>query len=152
MQQLSIACILYIANNDKYLGMNHEGDIVALYEKSGDVCVTLRSLNKREEKSSKKDLPEEERVDDLVNVELNYVKKFQKFQDKRIRMSKEDAGELAKAKEVGTLHEKLLDRREKMKADRYCKWTCRDKKSIMYIHTHTHTHTQILLNISFLLL
>ena len=30
-------------------------------------------------------------------------------------------GELTEAKAQGILHEKLLDRREKMKADRYCK-------------------------------
>lgn len=48
-------------------------------------------------------------------------KKFQKFQDKRLRICSEDAKELEAAKTEGTFHEKLLDRRSKMKADRYCK-------------------------------
>lgn len=82
----------------------------------------IRSLNKRDNNiKTNKDLPEEERADDLRNVELNYVKKFQKFQDKKIKLSSEDAAELTEAKESGVLHGKLLDRREKMKADRYCK-------------------------------
>jgi protein FRG1 len=36
-------------------------------------------------------------------------------------VSREGVGELHKAKSSGKLHEALLDRREKMKADRYCK-------------------------------
>lgn len=38
-----------------------------------------------------------------------------------MRISAEDVKELEKAKEKGIFHEKLLDRRSKMKADRYCK-------------------------------
>lgn len=48
-------------------------------------------------------------------------KKFQKFQDKRILINKEDVTSLKQAKDTGNLHEVLLDRRSKMKADRYCK-------------------------------
>lgn len=112
------------ANNDRYVTMNSEGDLVAQSsEKSDEAALRIRSLSKKESKSSvaKRALPEEEQADDLVNVELNYVKKFQKFQDKKIKLNKEDVGELYNAREQGQLHGKLLDRREKMKADRYCK-------------------------------
>lgn len=52
---------------------------------------------------------------------FDFRKKFQKFQDKKLRINKNDVKELESAKEKGTLHEALLDRRSKMKADRYCK-------------------------------
>jgi protein FRG1 len=113
---------LYLkAYNDLYVGVNSEGDVVAQSELKEEAELRIRSLSKRQAKDFNKQLPEEEQVDDLVNVELNYVKKFQKFQDKKIRLNQGDAEELRTAKDTGVLHEKLLDRREKMKADRYCK-------------------------------
>lgn len=57
----------------------------------------------------------------LEQLEISYVKKFQKFQDKRLRVCSEDVSNLKKAKQRGNFHEALLDRRSKMKADRYCK-------------------------------
>lgn len=110
------------ASNDNYVTMSHDGDIVAIKSQKEGTNLTIRSLRKREAANlAKSNLPDEEKSNDLRNVELNYVKKFQKFEDKRIRLSKEDSKELKKAKEEGILHEKLLDRREKMKSDRYCK-------------------------------
>lgn len=50
-----------------------------------------------------------------------FRKKFQKFQDKKLRVNTEDKTTLKNARDEGTLHEALLDRRSKMKADRYCK-------------------------------
>jgi protein FRG1 len=46
---------------------------------------------------------------------------FQKFQDKKMRMIEGKHGQLKKAQQEGKLHESLLDRRAKTKADRYCK-------------------------------
>lgn len=57
----------------------------------------------------------------LKEVELSYVKMFQKFQDKKIKINPDGRAELKDAREHGKLHEALLDRRSKMKADRYCK-------------------------------
>jgi FRG1-like family. len=67
------------------------------------------------------DIPEEERTNKLSDIELNYVKKFQKFQDKKIKLNSDNIAVLKEAKAQGYLHETMLDRRSKMKADRYCK-------------------------------
>lgn len=48
-------------------------------------------------------------------------KKFQSFQDRRLRVNPGEKSALKIAKGDGKLHEVMLDRREKMKADRYCK-------------------------------
>lgn len=57
----------------------------------------------------------------MRNHEVSFVKKFQSFQDRNLRLSEEDTRKLKNARMQGTLHEEMLNRREKMKADRYCK-------------------------------
>lgn len=58
---------------------------------------------------------------DIIFFNFTFSKKFQKFQDKKLRINKDDKKSLEEAKTTGSLHECLLDRRSKMKADRYCK-------------------------------
>lgn len=72
------------------------------------------------EKSSDSHLPTEEKGN-LSQIEENFVRKFQKFQDKKLKICQDDREALKKAKQDGNLREALLDRRVKMKADRYCK-------------------------------
>lgn len=48
-------------------------------------------------------------------------KKFQSWKDNRVQVCGESRDGLDAAQQKGKLHEALLDRREKMKADRYCK-------------------------------
>ena len=78
-----------------------------------------RSLGEKDD--DKKEVIPTEEVGKVGDIELNYVKKFQKFQNHKIKISNEDRHVLVKAKKEGDLHETLLDRRSKMKADRYCK-------------------------------
>lgn len=108
--------------NGCFMSVDPEDDaLVAIKKNVGDhEVVVIRNGSPRED-DTLEELPVEEKAEDLSQIEVNYVKKFQKFQDKKLRLSKEDKKELVKAKQEGSLHETLLDRRLKMKADRYCK-------------------------------
>lgn len=109
-----------LAANSFFLGVDEDDNVVAVSSKAGpDQMITIRSSALRD-CDKPKEIPEEERGK-LRDVEKNYVKKFQKFQDKHLRISEEGVNELKDARNQGHLHEALLDRRSKMKADRYCK-------------------------------
>jgi protein FRG1 len=104
-----------------FMSVNDEDDaIIATDKKAGSAHMLQIRSQTVKDVNPLKDVPAEEQGA-LEQVEINYVKKFQKFQDKRLRICKEDKSELKKAKEEGSFHETLLDRRSKMKADRYCK-------------------------------
>ncbi|KAF3420097.1 hypothetical protein E2986_07330 [Frieseomelitta varia] len=107
-------------SNDCFISVTDEDDIICQKRTAGasEFC-TIRSITQKTQDPNK-DIPKEEQGS-LHDVEVNYVRKFQKFQDKKLKISKEDSSKLEKAKKEGTLHEALLDRRSKMKADRYCK-------------------------------
>lgn len=108
--------------NGCFMGVDPEDDaIVSIRKRVGENEVAvLRSCNVRD--TGDKEVKPIEETGDITQVEINYVKKFQKFQDKKLRVNQGDRAALETAKETGTLHEALLDRRSKMKADRYCKW------------------------------
>ncbi|KAK3818492.1 MAG: FRG1-like family-domain-containing protein [Benniella sp.] len=55
------------------------------------------------------------------DYEFEQSRKFQTWNHGRVVVSQEDSGELRKAKKEGRMSEALLDRREKLKSDRYCK-------------------------------
>ncbi|XP_031637505.1 protein FRG1 homolog [Contarinia nasturtii] len=109
------------ASNGCFVSIDTEDDAVVALRKSvgeAEIC-SIRACAMRET-NPVDDTPIEEQGS-LTEVEVNYVKKFQKFQDHKLRLNKEDSSSLKKAKQDGNLHETLLDRRAKMKADRYCK-------------------------------
>ena len=65
-------------------------------------------------------LAEKEKRGSVREYETNYVKMYQKFQDKKLKISKNSVKDLKVARKEGRFHEEMLDRREKMKSDRYC--------------------------------
>jgi protein FRG1 len=110
------------AANSCFLSIDDEDDtLVAVRKKVGDNEVCIIRSNAHRGEVILKNAPIEEKVENLSQIEENYVRQFQKFQDKKIKINQESKKELKKAKEMGKLHEGLLDRRSKMKADRYCK-------------------------------
>ena len=57
----------------------------------------------------------------LISCYFVHRKKFQSFGDHKLRVCQDSRDGIEHARLKGKLHEALLDRREKMKADRYCK-------------------------------
>ncbi|XP_011502193.1 PREDICTED: protein FRG1 homolog [Ceratosolen solmsi marchali] len=109
-----------LGNTGCFISVNEDDDIICKKPTAGpNEYVWIRSMIQQIDDPNK-DIPTEEQGS-LEEVEVNYVRKFQKFQDKKLKISKDKISELKKAKEGGSFHEVLLDRRSKMKADRYCK-------------------------------
>lgn len=110
-----------LGSNECFMSAEHDDDSIICRSKrvESDEILKIRTSNAAEHDPDG-EVPSEEKGN-LVQVEENYVRKFQKFQDKKLRICKEDRETLKKARDEGTFHEALLDRRSKMKADRYCK-------------------------------
>ncbi|XP_063413167.1 protein FRG1-like [Mytilus trossulus] len=107
-------------SNNCFLSYDDDGDIVCNSKKAGESEMLKIRLNANIETDPFANIPVEERGK-IKDAEINYVKKFQSYQDRKLKISAEDVSSLKKAKKGGVLHECMLDRREKMKADRYCK-------------------------------
>ena len=109
-----------MAANNRFLSVSSEDVLICDKLKAEkNEMIKIRTNAEREEDKPAY-VPEEERGK-VGQIELNYVKKFQKFQDHKIKICNDERDRLVEAKKEGDLHEVLLDRRSKMKADRYCK-------------------------------
>lgn len=106
-------------HNGYFLTVTNDGLLKSLSSTAKEKeIICLRTNASR---SKKKKITDEEEVGDVREFEINYVKQFQSFGDHRLKLHEGPSSSLEKAKTKGKLHEAMLDRREKMKADRYCK-------------------------------
>jgi len=109
-----------LGHNGRFMSTDEEDYIIFDKDKvSPTEIIRLRS-NRIRDDMKEKEIPEELRGN-LSQVEEKMVRKYQKFIDHKLKISQNGVAELIEAKRGGNLHEKLLDRREKMKSDRMCK-------------------------------
>eukprot|EP00039_Didymoeca_costata_P026421 m.15898 g.15898 ORF g.15898 m.15898 type:complete len:273 (-) comp5520_c0_seq1:196-1014(-) len=122
--------IRFRSADQKYLNGAIPGQIVhAKSESLDEAGVMFRvhtSIDIEESKPKKKDVYDIE-GGSLKNMEVNYVQKFQSYQGLRhvegnkVKVSTEERKNLKQAVKQGKLHEEMLNRRSKLKADRMCK-------------------------------
>ncbi|KAJ3032263.1 hypothetical protein HK097_005315, partial [Rhizophlyctis rosea] len=105
--------------NGKYLRCEMDGTARCDSEEVGFREV-FRILCQAQNKARAKKRKEKESVDAEV-LEVETIKKFHSWGGGRLVNTTEDTRELKRARKDGQLNEALLDRRSKLKADRYCK-------------------------------
>ncbi|ORX89564.1 hypothetical protein K493DRAFT_302228 [Basidiobolus meristosporus CBS 931.73] len=103
----------------KYLSIEEAGGKLRGDSEEIRFCEVFRV--KCQASARKKVKTKEKGVQNSTEAEYHNIRRFQSWGLGRVVLSKEDKSELKKAKKEGNFSETLLDRRSKLKSDRYCK-------------------------------
>jgi len=109
-----------VSPDERHLTFGSHGDIRATEIKPGpSEYIKMRTNAPRPLKAKVKERTSNE--SELRQLEENEARRFQSFRDSKVRVSEEEVSALKRAQKHGTVSSTLLDRRSKLKADRYCK-------------------------------
>mmetsp|Transcript_18634 Transcript_18634/g.48580 ORF Transcript_18634/g.48580 Transcript_18634/m.48580 type:complete len:273 (+) Transcript_18634:255-1073(+) len=123
--------VLHIRSADKkYFSAMRPGDVAHAAAESRDdpgVLFRVHSSASLDKAKPKKRGEYEITGGTLENMETSFAKKFQSYQSQcfkegeTVKVSKEERRRLKEAKKKGRLHEEMLNRRAKLKSDKFCK-------------------------------
>lgn len=116
-----------VASNQRFLSFSTEDDAVA---SAGELIAVSEKAKEREiftllcgRLASKKvgEWESELLQRDVDQIEKSYVHQYQSFQGGKVKLHSSEVKKLCQAQRDGQLHTTMLDRRSKMKSDKFCK-------------------------------
>ncbi|KAG4105907.1 actin-crosslinking protein [Neocallimastix lanati (nom. inval.)] len=102
---------LTVDEQDGKMVIRADSDTIGFHE---IFTVKFQAQNRKKKKVKVEEKP-------LYSQEIDSVKKYQSWGNGRLVMPNQNLSDLRKAKKSGKMHEAMLDRREKLKSDSYCK-------------------------------
>lgn len=117
-------CALQAIGVNCFISFNENEQLVAVDKAASEEhMLNIRCIRdkKAEAKKAKLNMLPKEEHGTLMEAERNYARKFQSWVGGSLLLAEEDKSKLRKARNEGTLHSTMLDRRQKMKNDKYCK-------------------------------
>jgi len=109
---------------NSFIKMNEKEQLVAVDKTaSAEHMLAIRCDRdkKAEIKKAKLAKMAKEEHGTLLDAEKNYARKFQSWVGGSLLLNSGKVADLKKARNDGSLHSELLNRRQKMKNDKYCK-------------------------------
>ena len=116
-----------LASNQRFLSFSTEDDVIA---SEGELTAVSEKAKLREifillcGKLATKKVGEWESEllqRDVDQIEKSYVYQYQSYQGGKVKIHSSEVEKLCKAQRDGQLHTVMLDRRSKMKSDKFCK-------------------------------
>ena len=116
-----------MASNQRFLSFSREDNAVAA---AGELTAVSEKAREREVfvllcgKLAAKKVGEWESEllqRDVDQIEKSYVRQYQSYQGGKVKLHSSEVEKLCRAQKDGQLHTMMLDRRSKMKSDKFCK-------------------------------